>query len=292
MVPYLNYAEVVLLSMHVLTIPGFYCYSAGGSTDRETKTIALADFDVATRYLHPCFWAKAQKNCSNPSCSKCIRALLALDLHDKLPAFTQVFDIDKYTKNKIKYFTRACELKNDDFVGPLYPRLKEKYPELMDRAEVIFAKQQQMESYWNDIVKNISGKLPKNLSIGKNLKSTSLLIQINQIDPKIHYQLTYKKNGLFIGFHCHADSLLQYCEPLLQKISSIYDDVETIKSDNMIDIQVSASDISGELINFFKRTDVDTHALQAIEELKVAPVVTNRPSSRPCKNQDNYLSEL
>lgn len=281
-----------LLSMHVLTIPGFYCYSAGGSTDRETKTIALADFDVATRYLHPCFWAKAQKNCSNPSCSKCIRALLALDLHDKLPAFTQVFDIDKYTKNKIKYFTRACELKNDDFVGPLYPRLKEKYPELMDRAEVIFAKQQQMESYWNDIVKNISGKLPKNLSIGKNLKSTSLLIQINQIDPKIHYQLTYKKNGLFIGFHCHADSLLQYCEPLLQKISSIYDDVETIKSDNMIDIQVSASDISGELINFFKRTDVDTHALQAIEELKVAPVVTNRPSSRPCKNQDNYLSEL
>lgn len=281
-----------LLSMHILSLPDFNCYSTGGSISREDKTIALADFEVATKYLHPCFRPNTPKNCSNPSCAKCLRALLALDIHDKLPLFTQVFDIDKYTRNKIKYFTRACELKNDDFIGPLYPKLQKKYPELMKRAQVVFAKQQQMESYWSDIVKNISGKLPKNLSIGKNLKGSSLLIQINQIDPKIHYQLTYKKNHLLIGFHCHTESLLQHCEPLLQKIESIYNNVETIRSNNTIDIKVPVSNISSELINFFEKTNVDTSALQAIEELKAVPVVTNRTSTKPCKNQDNYLREL
>ena len=272
-----------LLSMHVLTVPGFYCYSAGGSTDRETKTIALSDFDVATKYLHPCFWDKAQ-NCSKSSCSKCTRTLLTLDLHDKLPFFTHVFNINKYKKNKINYFIKACKLQNDDFVGPIYSRLKNKYPELMSRAEQIFSKQQEMQSFWSDIVKNIYSKLPKNLTIEKKLNGTSLLIQINQIHPKIHYQLTYKANSIFVGFHCHVDSLLQYCEPLLHKIVSFYNDIEIIKSDNTVDIPVSTTNVSNELINFFLRTEADTKALQAIEELKVVPVpvVSNLPPSKPC----------
>lgn len=125
------------INMHVLGLPDFHCYSGGVSKDRVQKTTELLDYDVAQKTLHPCS-APRKKNCTNPSCGKCMRALGVLDYYDKLDEFADVFDVDRYKKNRKEYFWWFARLREHEhegeFIIPVYQMLSEKYPEEMAEA--------------------------------------------------------------------------------------------------------------------------------------------------------------
>lgn len=125
-----------LLSMHVLSTPGFLCFSSGISESRITKTKLLADYPLAQRYLHPCF-TKQDANCSNPSCVKCLRALLTFDYYGKLDQMIHVFDISRYRKQRIEYLISLIKNKDHEYFIDLYEIFTKKNPlaikEAMDK---------------------------------------------------------------------------------------------------------------------------------------------------------------
>lgn len=123
-----------LLTMHALTTPDFFIYSGGVKANRIRKTIELLDFDLAKQVLHPCDTRDSQ-NCSEPTCAKCLRALLTYDAYDRLDEVTELFDVERYRREKDKYFTRLVIRKKNPYMKDLYAMLSEKYPEQMVRVE-------------------------------------------------------------------------------------------------------------------------------------------------------------
>lgn len=129
--------HMAVISMHVLALQDFHCYSGGASVNRIEKTRLLADFDLARKTLHPCS-KQGKMNCSNPQCGKCTRALFALDYYDKLDEMKEVFDIQRYRDHKQTYFWHLASRKYrenyDLFYKPLYEMMLEKYPEEVKKS--------------------------------------------------------------------------------------------------------------------------------------------------------------
>lgn len=269
-----------LLSMHVLAIPGFNCYSTGGSVSREEKTIAIADYPVAQKFLHPCFRSGYVKNCSNPPCTKCLRALLTLDLHDRLPAFKQVFDIDKYSKNKVKYFVRAFNLKDDEYISNLYIGLKSKYPKLMNRAEQWATIENRRKAFWSKFHKNIIAKqpLPAGLVFGKNSGLIYYRIFISGIRPQINYKLTYSKNdgSVTLGLHCDDKDLYPFCTSVFRTVQNAISLDTNNENTVELDIQLSKNNYVNEFWDYILKTQNIIKELYNIEELKFLPKNGNK----------------
>lgn len=122
-----------LLSMHVLSTPDFSCFSGGAKLNRIEKTLALTDYYPAQKYLHPCFNEEAI-NCSQPTCSKCLRALLTLDYYDKLDSMREVFHVDLYRRNRPDYLYALVKKRENEFLKDLYEMFLEKYPDEMHAA--------------------------------------------------------------------------------------------------------------------------------------------------------------
>lgn len=122
-----------LLSNHVLSVPDFFCFSGGVKADRIQKTFELADYPIAQKVLHPCH-KSGVKNCSDPTCGKCLRGLLTLDYYDKLDNMEKVFDIKRYRRDRKHYLWRLAEGKNNEFLSDLYKLFCEKFPEDMKKA--------------------------------------------------------------------------------------------------------------------------------------------------------------
>ena len=75
----------------------------GTFLDRSQKTVLIADYEPATRYLNVCCNHDAlDTNCS--ICPKCCRTLLTLELIGKVDAFRAVFDVDKYRREARRLF--------------------------------------------------------------------------------------------------------------------------------------------------------------------------------------------
>lgn len=126
-----------LLIMHTINVPDLSVYSSG-SINRIQKTVELADYEPARKWLHPC-WDQEKMNCSKPYCDKCLRGLLALDYYDKLDVMSEVFDVDYYRENHFDYLYRLVEKKDDHFLCDLYDMMQKKYPEEMKKAQNKFA---------------------------------------------------------------------------------------------------------------------------------------------------------
>lgn len=75
----------------------------GTFLDRSQKTVLIADYEPATRYLNVCGnHDTLDTNCS--ICPKCCRTLLTLELIGKVDAFRAVFDVDKYRREARRLF--------------------------------------------------------------------------------------------------------------------------------------------------------------------------------------------
>lgn len=123
-----------LLSMHVLSTQDFLCFSGGIKADRIKKTLELADYPLAQKTLHPCH-GNGEKNCSNPTCHKCLRALLVYDYYDKLDNMGEVFDIERYRRERKHYLWRLVQYRENEFMKKLYDMFCEKFPEDMKSVE-------------------------------------------------------------------------------------------------------------------------------------------------------------
>jgi len=92
-----NCARYDLLTLHCAQTETLALYSAGGQVHRMDKLAALADWEPAQRWLHPCIYGHAgQRNCGH--CKKCISDLLTLYIYGKLHRFDRVFDIPSFER--------------------------------------------------------------------------------------------------------------------------------------------------------------------------------------------------
>lgn len=105
---------------------------------RLEKTEALADYEIAHKYLDVCF---NFNNCG--TCSKCYRTLITLDILGKVDLFNKVFDVEKYKKNRDLAFAWLIETKNGDAKDDNVVFAKDIYEFAKQRNVAIPAK-----SYW------------------------------------------------------------------------------------------------------------------------------------------------
>lgn len=76
---------------------------------RVEKTIAIADNELAQKYLDVCF---CFNNCGR--CSKCFRTLVTLEIIGKLDKFSQVFDIQQFKKERSEAYYQILKVKDGD----------------------------------------------------------------------------------------------------------------------------------------------------------------------------------
>lgn len=93
-------AHYDLLTLQCFSHEGLRIYSESGEKTRLEKTINIADFKPAQKYLHVCI--SKPYNCG--VCSKCRRTLVSLDAINKLDKFKDVFNIKYYYDNRIEYY--------------------------------------------------------------------------------------------------------------------------------------------------------------------------------------------
>ena len=140
---HLDCAHYDIILSKVLTVPDFRMVSAGAEASRYEKTVAISDYEVAQKYLRPCFNIyqlkknrMLMKNCGKPICNKCLRLLVSADVSDNLEKFKNVVDIEKYKRHRKRYFRVIVWRKHKDhFCAELYPLCKEKYPKEIKSLE-------------------------------------------------------------------------------------------------------------------------------------------------------------
>ena len=100
--------------------------SEGMQKNKLEKFEAIADEPIVQKYLHVC--TDKAENCGK--CSKCQRTILTLDAIGKLEKFANVFDIDYYRKNKLKYYWLLFKQRQHKVVTTeaVYNRIKPKIP--------------------------------------------------------------------------------------------------------------------------------------------------------------------
>ena len=96
----LDSAEYEILIFYCLNTPTIKIYSEGMEKNRIEKTIDIADFKLAQKYLHVCI--KDGINCNK--CMKCKRTILSLEAIGKLDDFKNVFDLNYFKTHKNEYY--------------------------------------------------------------------------------------------------------------------------------------------------------------------------------------------
>ena len=87
-----------MLSVQCARTENLTFYSSGGEVHRQEKLKALADWQPAHRWLHPCFRNRLTRgNCGK--CKKCIHTMTELYAYGVLDRFAPVFDVAAYEAN-------------------------------------------------------------------------------------------------------------------------------------------------------------------------------------------------
>ena len=142
---HLDCAHYDIILSKVLTVPDFRMVSAGAEASRFEKTVAISDYEVAQKYLRPCFNIyqlkknrMLMKNCGKSICNKCLRLLVSADVSNTLEKFKNIVDIEKYKKHRKRYFKVIVWRKGKDhFCAELYPKCLEKYPKEIKKIEKV-----------------------------------------------------------------------------------------------------------------------------------------------------------
>lgn len=120
-----NCGRFDLLMLHCSQSESLKLYSAGGQTHRVDKLSALADWEPAQRWLHPCIYGHVgQPNCGH--CKKCIADMLTLYAYGKLHRFDRVFDVPSFQRalpQRIGFVLATPETRfNSSIIQLLYER--------------------------------------------------------------------------------------------------------------------------------------------------------------------------
>lgn len=92
-----NAARFDLLTVHCAQTESMKVYLSGSQIKRCDKLVALADWEPAQKWLHPCFHTGiGKKNCGR--CHKCAWDLIVLYALGKLDCFRQVFDVETFRR--------------------------------------------------------------------------------------------------------------------------------------------------------------------------------------------------
>lgn len=89
-----------LLSLQVFSTRGLSFFSEGAAKTRFEKTIDVANYVPAKKYLHVC--TRDDGPCCN-TCEKCCRTIMTLDAIGKLDEFKAIFDVAYYRRNRAWY---------------------------------------------------------------------------------------------------------------------------------------------------------------------------------------------
>lgn len=85
-----------LFTLKMASIAGLQYHSTGSDVTRFGKTKYLVNYQPARKYLNVC--VKDIVNCC--TCNKCLRTIFTLDALGALSKFSNVFDIEKFNKNR------------------------------------------------------------------------------------------------------------------------------------------------------------------------------------------------
>ena len=100
-------------------------YSSGGQVHRHQKLEALAQWEPAHRWLHPCFRRGLSRgNCGR--CKKCIQTMTILYAYDVLDRFKAVFDVDDYRKSFAQHIGYLLAIREQPFYNAPLQLFKEK----------------------------------------------------------------------------------------------------------------------------------------------------------------------
>ena len=119
-----NSAYYELLPLSCFETDNLVFYSTGGQTPRIRKLQELSDFPYAQKYLHPCIYQKAVKNCGK--CGKCVRTIGALYALETLDKFGEVFDVDEFYRNKEDYLADIVSHSTSQHYGEVLAMMKQR----------------------------------------------------------------------------------------------------------------------------------------------------------------------
>lgn len=93
-----NNSTFDLLLVHCAGTESLALYSSGGQVQRHEKIKALADWEPAHHWLHPCFRNRLSRgNCGK--CKKCIHTMTTLYAYGALDCFQPVFDVPAFLRD-------------------------------------------------------------------------------------------------------------------------------------------------------------------------------------------------
>lgn len=121
----LDSAKYDLLTFFTISIGQMKVYSTGGSIKRIDKTRAISTYQPAHKYLNVC----VRESFNEGDCFKCIRTMLSIDAVGHLDDFKDVFNVEKYQKNKNKYLRKSwisAFFYHDDLSKEILPLYKNK----------------------------------------------------------------------------------------------------------------------------------------------------------------------
>ncbi|WP_299832299.1 hypothetical protein [uncultured Roseobacter sp.] len=125
-------ADIEPILLPLLASENMRVLSAGAGLTRMDKTRIVAGYGPAISHLDVCATGARvrmtlpYKNCSK--CWKCSRTMVSLDLCDALDAFSAVFDVDRYHRDRATYFNtvRDSAMNNKPADLDVYNQMLEK----------------------------------------------------------------------------------------------------------------------------------------------------------------------
>lgn len=103
-----SYYEPYSLSMLSTNDTSFI--PTGSAHYRTEKTAVVAEYPLSYRFLNVCITSEV--NCS--ICAKCMRTLLTLEVQGKIGLYSQIFDLQKYARQRNKYIGQILAFKSQD----------------------------------------------------------------------------------------------------------------------------------------------------------------------------------
>ncbi len=135
-----NTASYDLLTMHCIQTETLATYCTGGEVTRSQKLEALANWEPAHHWLHPCFRQRLRRgNCG--VCKKCIQTMTVLYAQGNLERFAQVFDVEAYQKSFSQNIGYLLTVQDNSFYAEALKCLQENDipipPQAYEEAEIL-----------------------------------------------------------------------------------------------------------------------------------------------------------